>query len=106
MSRVKAAVDVSAAIGSPTTSSEDGARLAQYLLANRTNWDSLILDVTTLPPVDLISSFINSLFHTLEEAGVDLSQMRQVRWIAKFEGEKRRLEKLTSFYMEAKAVNS
>lgn len=65
---------------------EEGKRLAAALLANpRFDWSSLRIDLTSLAPALLISSFFSSFLQEIYDQRKDLLKFaRTARWIAKF----------------------
>lgn len=90
-------------IGSDTTPSEDGAALAKAVLRKRSaNAGWMVLDMSKAPPEDLVSSFVNSFFHVLEEQNVDVRELASwLRWEAKFPSERETLEHLTDLYFKS-----
>ena len=99
MSSKAKTVDVASLVGNNTTPAEDGRRLAKYLLKEDLVYRKPALDVSGLPPEDIVSSFVNTFLYSLEEAGVDLARAAPFHWVTSYNSEKQRLDDLTSFYL-------
>ena len=97
-------IDVKKIVGDEVTPEKDGAKLAAYLVSKKIPLSGLVLDVSTLAPEDLVSSFVNSILHALEQAGVKIEPLRDLQWVAKFESEAARLKRLVTFYLEDRAA--
>jgi hypothetical protein len=93
-------VDVKAVVKKETTPTEDGTRLAAYVLKQKYALQGLTLDVRELAPEDLVSSFVNAFLHTLQGAGVDIRVARKITWRARFPSEKDRLRQLVDLYVD------
>lgn len=93
-------LNAKAVLGAEEFPTGDGIRLATYIIEHKIVVEDLVIDVRELAPEDLVSSFVNALFHRLEENGVLRATFSTIRWITKFDRERERLDILVSLYVE------
>lgn len=93
-------LNAKAVLGAEEFPTGDGVRLATHIIEEKIPVDDLVIDVRELAPEDLVSSFVNALFHRLEEHGVQRATFKSVRWVTKFDRERERLDILVSLYVE------
>jgi hypothetical protein len=100
-------VDVGQYVGDDTTPSEDGRKIAQVVVDRGGGDSELLLDMSSAPPEDVVSKFVNSFFHYIAGRGIDIWALRhRISWKSKFDSEKETLEELTDLYFESEAEKS
>jgi hypothetical protein len=95
----KMTIDAKKIVGKEVDPTTDGRSLAAYIVKNHVDLDGLTIDVRSLAPEDLVSSFVNALLHDLELARYQVRAATSITWKAKFPSEASRLSQLVSYYV-------
>lgn len=93
-------INAKSVIGNEVTPAVDGKTLGEHLLVGRKWRAGIVIDVSDLAPEDLVSSFVNSLLHTLQAAGIQVASLAKTSWRARFPSEEARLSEFVKFYVE------
>jgi hypothetical protein len=98
-----ATIDAKQIIGKETSPAADGLAIAKHLLGTKASLSDLTIDVSALAPEDLVSTFVNTLLHALEGAGISVKNATSIKWQAKYESEAKRLRDLVTYYVQSDA---